>query len=172
MPSSPRHSFYLIVLWIAGIHSSTLRLHPEQRFMLPQYRGYFTIDANEDLTDADGGGGAAAAAMLLAAHGRTKGGSDSGVLPQHRSRRSSGDSTMPKVYGQVTSCRLSLHRASVETSCMTFNCHLLEAIIARLMLLFEVPSFHATLCSRVVVCCHCHEKMKNTPPHPTPPRMG
>lgn len=71
--------------------------------MLPQYRGYFTIDANEDLLDADGGG-AAAPAMRLAAHGGAEGGSYSSALPQHRSRRSAGESAMPKVYGQVILC--------------------------------------------------------------------
>ncbi|KAM7413680.1 hypothetical protein PAMA_020860 [Pampus argenteus] len=100
MQTSLRCSFYLYVLWVAGINASTLRLHPEQRYMLPQNRGYFTIDANEDLPDGDGGG-AAAPGLRLAAHSAGKGGWDSGALPLHRSRRSAGESTMPKVYGQA-----------------------------------------------------------------------
>ncbi|XP_062275245.1 sortilin-related receptor [Scomber scombrus] len=100
MQSSLRCSFYLLVLWFAGINPSTLRLHPEQRYMLPQNRGYFTIHANEELPDGDGGG-AAARALRLAALGAVEGGRDSGALPLHRSRRSAGESTMPKVYGQA-----------------------------------------------------------------------
>ncbi|KAM7399797.1 hypothetical protein PAMP_019041 [Pampus punctatissimus] len=101
MQSSLRCSFYLYVLWVAGINASTLRLHPEQRYMLPQNRGYFTIDANEDLPDGDGGG-AAAPGLRLAARSAGGGGWDSGALPLHRSRRSAGESTMPKVYGQLS----------------------------------------------------------------------
>lgn len=100
MQPSLRCSLYLLVLWVSGINSSTLRLHPEQRYMLPQNRGFLTIEANEDLPDGDGGG-AAAPALPLAARSVAEGGSDSGAFPQHRSRRSAGESTMPKVYGQV-----------------------------------------------------------------------
>lgn len=68
--------------------------------MLPQNSGFFTIEANEDLPWGDGGG-AAAPALPLAAHSIAEGGLDSGALPLQRSRRSAGESTMPKVYGQV-----------------------------------------------------------------------
>lgn len=68
--------------------------------MLPQNTGFFTIEANEDLADGDGGG-AAAPALPLAARIAAEGGSHSGAYPQHRSRRSAGESTMLKVYGQV-----------------------------------------------------------------------
>lgn len=101
MRSSLRGSLYLIVLWVAGINSSTPRLHPEQRYMLPQNRGFFSIEANEDLPDGDGGG-AAAPPLPLAARRAFEGGWDSGAYPLHRSRRSAGESAMPKVYGQVT----------------------------------------------------------------------
>ncbi|XP_042342825.1 sortilin-related receptor-like [Plectropomus leopardus] len=101
MQSSPRCSLYLLLfLTVAGINSSTLHLHPERRRMLPQNRGFFTIEANEDLADG-GGGGAAAPALPLAARSAAQGGSHSGSYPQHRSRRSPGESTMPKVYGQA-----------------------------------------------------------------------
>ncbi len=100
MQSSLRFSLYLFVLWVAGINSSALRDHSVQRFMLPQNRGFFTIEANEDLADG-GGGGAAAPALPVAAHSAAEGGSDSGAYPRHRNRRSTGESAMPKVYGQV-----------------------------------------------------------------------
>lgn len=102
MQPSLRFSFYLIVLWVAGINASTLRLHREQRYMLPQNRGFFTIEANEDLPDGDGGG-APAPALPLAARRAAGGGSDSGAHPLHRRRRSSGESATPNVYGQVMS---------------------------------------------------------------------
>lgn len=90
----------LLVLSVAGLNSSTLHIHSEQRYMLPQNRGFFTIDANVDLADGDGGG-AAAPALRLAARGVTEGTLDSGAFPHHRSRRSTGESTMPKVYSQA-----------------------------------------------------------------------
>ncbi|XP_069003442.1 sortilin-related receptor isoform X1 [Embiotoca jacksoni] len=99
MLSSLRCTLYLLVLGVAGVNPSTLRLHPEQRYMLPQNRGFFTIEASEDLAGGDGGG-AAAPALPLAARSAAEGGSDSGAYPQHRSRRSTGES-MPKVYGQA-----------------------------------------------------------------------
>ncbi|XP_039986583.1 sortilin-related receptor isoform X1 [Xiphias gladius] len=100
MPSSLRCSLYILVLGVAGINPSTLRLHPEQRYMLPQNRGFCTIEASEDFPDGDGGG-AAAPALPLADRSGSEGGSDSGTYPQHRRRRSTGESTMPKVYGQA-----------------------------------------------------------------------
>lgn len=71
--------------------------------MLPQNRGFFTVKANEDLPTGDGGG-TAAPALPLAARSAAGSGSDSGGNLQHRSRRSTGESTMPKVYGQVMYC--------------------------------------------------------------------
>lgn len=100
MLSSLRCLLYLLVLSVAGINSSTLRLHPEQRYMLPQNRGFFTIEASEALLHGDGGGSAARALHLPARSG-IEGGSVSSVYPQHRSRRSAGKPAMPKVYGQV-----------------------------------------------------------------------
>ncbi|KAK7883186.1 hypothetical protein WMY93_029360 [Mugilogobius chulae] len=90
----------LLVLSFIGLSASTLYFHQEQRNMRPQNRGIYTINANVDLSDGDGGG-ASAPALLLAARSVTKGGSGSSGLPQHRARRSVGDSTMPKVYGKV-----------------------------------------------------------------------
>ncbi|XP_039862395.1 sortilin-related receptor isoform X1 [Simochromis diagramma] len=100
MLSSLRCLLYLLVLSVAGINSSTLRLHPEQRYMLPQNRGFFTIEASEASLHGDGGG-SAARALHLPARSRIEGGSVSSVYPQHRSRRSAGKPAMPKVYGQA-----------------------------------------------------------------------
>lgn len=98
MQPSLRSSIWLIVLWLAGINSSTLRLHPG--YTLPQNTGFFTIEANEDLAAGDGAG-SAAPVQPLAGRGGAEGGWKSGFSPLHRSRRSSGDSATPKVYGQV-----------------------------------------------------------------------
>lgn len=68
--------------------------------MLPQNRGFFTVNANKDLTDGDGGG-AAAPELRLPARSATEDGLHSGGYPQHRHRRSTAESAMPKVYGQV-----------------------------------------------------------------------
>lgn len=98
-----RRSLYIIILWFVGIHSSTLYLHNEERFLPPQQRGYFTVDANKDLPDADGAG-SEASALRLAPLGAGEGGSDDGALPPKRNRRSTSESSMPKVYGQVLRC--------------------------------------------------------------------
>lgn len=121
MQSSPRWSLYLLLLWVAGTDSSTLRLHPGQRdYTLPQNLGFFTIEANEGTGAGDEGrGGAAAApALPLAARSGTESGSQPGVEPIIRIRRSSGDSTMPKVYGQVNKAQTALsetQKASLQT---------------------------------------------------------
>lgn len=100
MPSSIPCFLCLLVLVLSGVNSLTLHLHPEQRYMLPQNRGFFTIEANENSSIA-GGGGAAGSVLPLAARRSAEGASGSGAQPQPRSRRSSGKSAMPKVYGQV-----------------------------------------------------------------------
>lgn len=51
------------------------------------------MEANVDFAGGDGGAAAAGAAA--------EGGSGSGASPPRRSRRSAGESAMPKVYGQV-----------------------------------------------------------------------
>ncbi|XP_034404958.1 sortilin-related receptor [Cyclopterus lumpus] len=104
---APRWSLrVVVVLWLAGFHStSALRLHAERRHALPQDRGFFTVHANRDSPPHGDGGAAAeereaAPRPPLAARSASEGGSDSGAYPQHRSRRSPGESVMPKVYGQ------------------------------------------------------------------------
>ncbi|XP_061637060.1 sortilin-related receptor isoform X1 [Phyllopteryx taeniolatus] len=96
-----RRSLSIVILWLVGIHSSTLHLYNEEGYIAPQHRGYFTVDANKDLPDGDGGGNAAPA-LGLAAFGAAEGGSDHGAPPPKRSRRSTSESTMPKVYGQAS----------------------------------------------------------------------
>lgn len=108
MQSSQRWSLYLLILWVAGTDSSTLRLHPGQRdHTLPQNLGFFTIEANDGTGAGDGGGGAAEApALPLAARSVAESGSQPGLEPHDRIRRSSGNSAMPKVYGQVNKVHL------------------------------------------------------------------
>ncbi|XP_061538012.1 sortilin-related receptor isoform X2 [Phycodurus eques] len=96
-----RRSLSVVILWLVGIHSSTLHLYNEEGYIAPQHRGYFTVDANKDLPDGDGGGNAAPP-LGLAAFGAAEGGSDHGAPPPKRSRRSTSESTMPKVYGQAS----------------------------------------------------------------------
>ncbi|MED6287589.1 hypothetical protein CHARACLAT_017934 [Characodon lateralis] len=87
------------VLVLSGVTSSTLHLHPDQRYTLPQNRGFFTVGANEDLFAGDGRS-SAASALPLAARSDAQVMSGSGAHREHRSRRSAGKSAMPKVYGQ------------------------------------------------------------------------
>ncbi|XP_057695606.1 sortilin-related receptor [Corythoichthys intestinalis] len=96
-----RCSLYIITLWLVGVHSSTLYLHNEDRYVAPQQRGYFTVNANQDLPDADGGGNAAPDPRL-AALGAAEGVLNHGALLPRRSRRSTSESAMPKVYGQAS----------------------------------------------------------------------
>lgn len=121
MRSSLRCSLCLMVLWVAGTNSSTLRLHPAQRYMLPQNRGFFTIEASGDLAAGDGAG-AAASALPVAARRAANSGSDSGAERRHRTRRSSGDSTMPKVYGQVMECTSTKLTSPTRTPRITSDC--------------------------------------------------
>ena len=123
MPSSLLCSLCLLVL---GINASTLRVHPEQRYVRPQNRGFFTIEASEDFPDGDGGG-AVAPALPLADRSASEGGSDSGTRPRYRSRRSTGDSATPKVYGQVRWCIPLTRFASAPASLH----HLQPALAAR-----------------------------------------
>uniref|UniRef100_A0A1A7WSZ5 Sortilin-related receptor n=1 Tax=Iconisemion striatum TaxID=60296 RepID=A0A1A7WSZ5_9TELE len=99
MLRSPRCFLYLLVFVLSGVNSSTLHVHPEQR-VLPQSRGIFIIEANEDLSVGDGGGAAAPALPLAARYASQGGASGSSAHPEHRSRRSTGKSAMPNVYGQ------------------------------------------------------------------------
>ena len=110
MQPSLRRSLAFLLLCLAAVQASTLHLRRgPHHHTLPQNRGFFTVDASEDLAAADGGGGggggggaaAGAPAPPLAAQDASQGGSDSGAAPPHRSRRSTGVSAMPKVYGQV-----------------------------------------------------------------------
>lgn len=144
MQSSLRCALYLVVLAFGGINSSTLRSHLEQRFMPPQNRGFFTIEADV-LSPDGGGGGAAAPALPLADRSTPKGGSISGTNPQHRSRRSSGESAMPRVYGQVMK------------GIPVITVHLSRGGLHRLRLVFspenDFGENDACLC-RVVFKCH------------------
>ncbi|XP_029027892.1 sortilin-related receptor isoform X2 [Betta splendens] len=102
MLSSLRFLLYLLILEFTGINSTTLHVHPSQHFSLSQNRGFFIVDAREDLPDGGRGGADAAAPRVpLGTPSITEAEQGSGVYPQYRSRRSAGASTVPKVYGQV-----------------------------------------------------------------------
>uniref|UniRef100_H3DA53 Sortilin-related receptor n=1 Tax=Tetraodon nigroviridis TaxID=99883 RepID=H3DA53_TETNG len=73
----------LLLLCVSGSRSSNLHLRAGPA--RPQNRGFFTVDA---IADPAGGDGAARAAA-------------GGAYPPRRSPRSSGESAMPKVYGQA-----------------------------------------------------------------------
>lgn len=90
---SLRSALCLLLLCVSGLRASTLHLPPRPLRALPQDRGFFTVGASVDFPGGDGG--------ALAAWAAAEGGSSSGASPPRRSRRSAGESAMPKVYGQV-----------------------------------------------------------------------
>ncbi|XP_029700330.1 sortilin-related receptor isoform X2 [Takifugu rubripes] len=90
---SLRSALCLLLLCVSGLRSSTLHLPPGPLRALPQDRGFFAVGASVDFAGGDGG--------ALAARAAAEGGSSSGASPQRRSRRSAGESAMPKVYGQA-----------------------------------------------------------------------
>lgn len=108
MLSSLRCSLCFLLLCLCGINSLNRHLHNDPRYMLQQNKGFFTIDANDDSPATDGGGSAAPALPPA-----VEGGSTSAAHTPHRSRRSAGESTMPKVYGQVI-LRLSVRVNAVQ----------------------------------------------------------
>lgn len=83
-------ALHALLIAASAVNCVTLRAHWENR-------GVFTVDANRD--PAGGGGGGAA--LPVAAHGVVA----EGGYTARRSRRSSGVSAMPKVYGQVGCAR-------------------------------------------------------------------
>ncbi|RVE64659.1 hypothetical protein OJAV_G00128190 [Oryzias javanicus] len=86
-------ALHALLLAASAANCVTLRVYRENR-------GVVTVDARREPAGGGGGGGgggAAAAALPVAAHGVAEGG-----YAARRSRRSSGVSAMPKVYGQVS----------------------------------------------------------------------
>lgn len=98
MLSSLQYALYLLFLCAPGISSSTLRLHQDQHYMLPQDSGFYTINANKELVH---GVVAAAPKLRRAVRSAREDGVASGAYQQHRHRRSATESAVPKVYGQV-----------------------------------------------------------------------
>lgn len=94
MLSPLRFTIYLLFFFSPGTFSSTLRLHRDQRFLLPQDRGFSTVNAKEEFIHgigADAKRRAARSAREDIAPG----------MYQHRNRRSAVEPPVPKVYGQV-----------------------------------------------------------------------
>lgn len=89
MLSPLRFTIYLLFFFAPGTFSSTLRLHRDQRLLLPQDRGFSTVNANEECIHGIG-----ADAKPRAAH-------NARGMYQHRIRRSAVQPPVPKVYGQV-----------------------------------------------------------------------
>lgn len=138
----------LLLLCVSGVRSSTLHLRAGPARMLPQDRGFFTVEANADPAGGDG------AASLLAARAAAEGGSDSGAYPPHRSRRSAGESAMPKVYGQVMRCLGESRRCASPPAALSGEAGRLGTGYASPPVLFsKSASFLAALCSRMRDCC-------------------
>ncbi|XP_029570089.1 sortilin-related receptor-like [Salmo trutta] len=94
MLSPLRFTIYLLFFFSPGTFSSTLRLHRDQRFLLPQDRGFSTVNAKEEFIQgigADAKRRAARSAREDIAPG----------MYQHRNRRSAVEPPVPKVYGQA-----------------------------------------------------------------------
>ncbi|XP_046891253.1 sortilin-related receptor isoform X1 [Hypomesus transpacificus] len=90
-----RRTIFLLFIFAPRTISSTLRLHPDQQFMLPQHKGFSLINAKEVFLQGIG-----AEAQRRAARNAKEDGAAAGAY-QHRSRRSAVESPVPKVYGQA-----------------------------------------------------------------------
>ncbi|KAK0145654.1 Sortilin-related receptor [Merluccius polli] len=97
MLSSLRCTICLLFLSAVGVRSTTLHPHQEQH-LLPQNRGFLTINADVDLSH---GTGAAVPKLRRAPRSATKDGLDAGSNHHLRGRRGAAVSAMPKVYGQA-----------------------------------------------------------------------
>ncbi|KAK6296810.1 hypothetical protein J4Q44_G00329520 [Coregonus suidteri] len=89
-----RFTIYLLFFFAPGTFSSTLRLHRDQRFLLPQDTGFSTVNANEEFIHGIGTD-AKRRAVRSAREDRASG------MYQHRNRRSAVEPPVPKVYGQA-----------------------------------------------------------------------
>ncbi|XP_035241564.1 sortilin-related receptor-like [Anguilla anguilla] len=94
MLSPLRFTVYLLISVVPESSSSTLRVHQNERFMLPQDRGFSWVSANEIQLGANG------EAITQTLRGES-GGRTASAAHQHRSRRSAAESPLPKVYGKA-----------------------------------------------------------------------
>ncbi|XP_073673926.1 sortilin-related receptor [Garra rufa] len=83
-----RCAIYLLLLLVPGAISSTLRLHHDQRFMLPQDRGFSLVRAHLDHAESR--------VVRLDREVR-----EASSAHQHRVRRNAAGSPVPKVYGRA-----------------------------------------------------------------------
>lgn len=84
-----RCAIYLLLLLVTGAISSTLRLHHDQRFMLPQDRGFSLVRAHLEHAESR--------VVRLEREVR-----EASSAHQHRVRRNAAGSPVPKVYGRVS----------------------------------------------------------------------
>ncbi|KAL0973055.1 hypothetical protein UPYG_G00198300 [Umbra pygmaea] len=96
MLSPLRFTTYLLFFVAPGIFSSSLHLHRDQRFLLPQDRGFSSVNANEFTHGISATAKRRAARNVIARED-----SQSSGMYQHRNRRSAVEQPLPKVYGQA-----------------------------------------------------------------------
>ncbi|XP_016368987.1 sortilin-related receptor-like [Sinocyclocheilus rhinocerous] len=84
-----RCAIYLLLLLVPGAISSTLRLHHDQRFMLPQDRGFSLVRAHLEHAES----------RVVRLEREVREASSS--AHQHRVRRNAAGSPVPKVYGRA-----------------------------------------------------------------------
>ncbi|XP_059389149.1 sortilin-related receptor-like isoform X1 [Carassius carassius] len=84
-----RCAIYLFLLLVPGAISSTLRLHHDQRFMLPQDRGFSLVRAHLQHAES----------CVVRVEREVREASSS--AHQHRVRRNAAGSPVPKVYGRA-----------------------------------------------------------------------
>ncbi|XP_036392634.1 sortilin-related receptor-like isoform X1 [Megalops cyprinoides] len=92
MLSPLRFTVYLLLCAAPGAFSSTLWLHRDQRFMLPQDRGFSWVSANDRQLGVE-----TRRSGLLGGSERKA----ASATHQHRDRRSAAESPLPKVYGKA-----------------------------------------------------------------------
>ncbi|XP_048838564.1 LOW QUALITY PROTEIN: sortilin-related receptor [Brienomyrus brachyistius] len=86
----------LLFVVVPGSFSSSLRLRRDQRFALPQERGFFWVNANREHH------GTGTESGVRAVRGAAEPGDGAAWrIPQHRARRSAAEPPLLKVYGKV-----------------------------------------------------------------------
>jgi len=84
-----RCAMYLLLLIVPGVISSTLRLHHDQRFMLPQDRGFSRVSAHLEHAES----------RVVRLEREV---TEDSAAHQLRVRRNAAGSPVPTVYGTVS----------------------------------------------------------------------
>lgn len=84
-----RCAIYLLLLLVPGAISSTLRLHHDQRFMLPQDRGFSRVSAHLEHAES----------RIVRLEREVR---EASAAHQLRVRRNAAGAPVPKVYGRVS----------------------------------------------------------------------